>query len=387
MLATADDIQINFSSESTYDAEMSFVQLRGLLAQCARKFKDEPTLLRVNYPVMIVGDLHGQYKDLLRILGLSSSKTVDVAKDIKRYIFLGDYVDRGPDAIPCLITLMQLKVKHPKSYNLLRGNHETETINEKYGFKSEINRRYTKNFEQKILFREFNDMFAWIPIAALISNRILCMHGGISPRLNSLADIERIERPLLNVFSVPLAGNLMWSDPAHIETNYSFNTVRGVSCFFSEKAVIDTCNRLNLDFIVRGHQVMNNGYWFFAGTKMITVFSAPRYSADSKGAVMVINKNKEFGFVFLAPTEKLSTEKAFKDKFDYLDRLQYGEDLNFCKNADKSVDTQGEFSRSMSSRVDGDDSRNDGTDNKRSKKNGPIKETNKRGNSKRKSRR
>ncbi|CAD5217331.1 unnamed protein product [Bursaphelenchus okinawaensis] len=135
-----------------------------------------------------------------------------------------------------------------------------------------------------------------------------------------------------------------------VSDRYKPNTIRGVSVCFSEKAVQDTCKRLNLDFIILAHQVMYNGYSFFAGVKMITVFSCPRCALDSKAAVMVITKKKEMGFAFLGPnkSDKLSTDKEFKEKFGYLDKLQQAEDIGGPPNPDRSEDTKGNDSNSAS---------------------------------------
>ncbi|CAD5217329.1 unnamed protein product [Bursaphelenchus okinawaensis] len=306
--------------------ELHFQDLKTLILECTEKFKAEPTLLKVNYPVMIVGEIHGQYKDLERILALPTAKDADVAQNVKRILFLGNYVDRGSASIPCLITLMRLKVKHPKRYGLLGGKHEAEAMNGgRYGFKAELAERYKRIGEQNALFRLINDMFAYLPLAALVGKRILCMHGGISPHLTSLEAIDQIKRPISNIFSFPLAGDLLCSDPRYIDTDFRPNTIQRASFCFSEKAVQDTCKRLNLDFIILAHQ-------------------------DSKAAVMVITKKKEMGFAFLGPnkSDKLSTDKEFKEKFGYLDKLQQAEDIGRPPNPDRSEDTKGNDSNSAS---------------------------------------
>ncbi|EFO13166.2 hypothetical protein LOAG_15365, partial [Loa loa] len=100
----------------------------------------------------------------------------------------------------------------------------------------------------------FNDIFDLLPIAALIHKRILCMHGGLSPYLNSLDDIRNIKRPIKEMEESPLVCDLLWSDPVIGLTGFVKNVIRGISICFGEDTVLKTCEKLNLDMIVRAHQ-------------------------------------------------------------------------------------------------------------------------------------
>ena len=130
----------------------------------------------------------------------------------------------------------------------------------------ECKRRY--NFK---LWKQFINLFNHLPVAALIEERILCMHGGLSPDLKSLSQIEKLNRPS----EIPEAGilcDLLWSDPAQSNSPAILNLIpkkwgdneRGVSYVFSEKVVKEFLEKHSLDLIVRGHQVMEDGYEFFA---------------------------------------------------------------------------------------------------------------------------
>ena len=106
------------------------------------------------------------------------------------YLFLGDYVDRGRQSIETLCLLFAYKIKYPESVFLLRGNHECQNISRIYGFWEECRRRYSIK-----LWKTFINLFNHFPVAAIIEDKILCMHGGISPDLDELDRINKLQRP------------------------------------------------------------------------------------------------------------------------------------------------------------------------------------------------
>lgn len=129
-------------------------------------------------------------------------------KDTKNwYLFLGDYVDWGSEGVECITLLFCMRVLFPNQVFLLRGNHECATISRIYGFYEECKRRFSIK-----LWKEFIECFNFIPVTALVEEKIFCMHGGLSPELNQLSDIESIKRPT----EIPDEGilcDLLWSDP------------------------------------------------------------------------------------------------------------------------------------------------------------------------------
>uniref|UniRef100_A0AC34GS95 Serine/threonine specific protein phosphatases domain-containing protein n=1 Tax=Panagrolaimus sp. ES5 TaxID=591445 RepID=A0AC34GS95_9BILA len=190
-------------------------------------------------------------------------------------------------------------------------------INKVYGFYQELRDRFNEE-DANILWKSFNDLFAYLPLAAIIHGRILCMHGGIGPTLNSLDDIRNIKRPLEEPNVNQLACDLLWADPMIDLKGYVPNTVRGVSVYFGEDAVISVCEKLKIDLIVRAHQMMLNGYGFYCKRKLLTIFSAPRYypEKNNKGAVLRIDKNLKIGFHLLNPvTQTTRGESRFRNDF------------------------------------------------------------------------
>ncbi len=252
---------------------------------------------RLRYHIFTVGDIHGQFYDLLRIFEYGGYP------GDSNYLFLGDYVDRGKNSLETICLLLAFKIKYKENFFLLRGNHEAENINRVYGFYDECKKRYNVK-----LWKLFCDTFNCLPVAALIDDKILCMHGGISPQLNDLDQINKINRPT----EIPEEGkknlilgllcDLLWADPDH-EVNGWKENERGVSVIFSSKVVESFLEKHDLDLICRAHQVVEEGYEFFANRRLITLFSAPNYCGefDNAGAMMSVDESLMCSFKILKP--------------------------------------------------------------------------------------
>ncbi|CAI2297562.1 unnamed protein product [Caenorhabditis sp. 36 PRJEB53466] len=276
---------------------------------------DRCALIEVPHPVNICGDTHGQYTDLLRIFNACGAPTRT------RYLFLGDYVDRGRHSMEVIMLLFALKLALPKKMYLLRGNHELKAINKNYGFKQEVKNVYRDlgGEHGECLYNHFNEVFTWMPLAAHVAGRILCMHGGeyghvtsffaffsgISPCLTSLNAIREIPLPLETAKSNNLACDLLWADPEAKATAFAPNKIRAISNIFGPKQVDELCRKLDLDYIIRAHQVVEYGYAFFVDRRLITVFSASRYQEElhNYAAVVIIDADRELSFLQLKPEE------------------------------------------------------------------------------------
>ena len=268
-------------------------EIKFLCSKALEIFMEEPVLLEINAPVNICGDTHGQFNDLLRLFefGGRPPKT--------NYLFLGDYVDRGKNSVETMGLLLAYKIKYPQNFFLLRGNHESEIINHVYGFYDECRRRYSVK-----TYKLFSDCFNWLPISAIVDDKILCMHGGISPDLTSLDKIKKIVRPT-EVPDKGLLCDLLWSDPDKNADGWGGNE-RGVSVTFNENIVNKLVEDLDIDLVCRAHQVVERGFEFFADKKLVTVFSAPNYcnQFDNAGAMMMVDENLVCGFKILVPRIK-----------------------------------------------------------------------------------
>ena len=197
-------------------------------------FLSQPMLLEVRAPINICGDTHGQFHDLLRLFEMGGFPPAT------NYLFLGDYVDRAKQSIETITLMLCYKIKYPETFFLLRGNHECAAINRFYGFFVECKRAsrvssfvlclpvapspsrarvataparalFPGRYSVK-LWRIFGDCFNCMPVSAVVEDKIICMHGGLSPELEQLSQITELPRPT----EIPEDGllcDLLWSDP------------------------------------------------------------------------------------------------------------------------------------------------------------------------------
>ena len=204
--------------------------------------------------------------------------------------------------------LLAYKIKYPDKIFLLRGNHECSSITRMYGFYDECKRRYTLS-----LWKDFCAMFNYLPISAIIDERIICMHGGLSPELNDLSIINAIQRPQ-DVPDEGLLCDLLWADPEEI-TGWAPNE-RGVSYIFGQDVLSKFCKKHNIDLVCRAHQVVEDGFEFFGKRNLVTIFSAPNYCGefDNDAAIMEVDESLCCKFHCFKPLDrkdmKLTTSRA-----------------------------------------------------------------------------
>eukprot|EP00727_Mastigamoeba_balamuthi_P008763 m51a1_g4509 hypothetical protein (529) ;mRNA; r:395540-398192 len=270
----------------------------------------EPNVLRVSAPVLIIGDIHGQVFDLFALLDRSR----EAYGPSINYLFLGDYVDRGDFSTEVLFYLLAMKVANPYNVWLLRGNHETRMMSEFMTFQLECDFKYGSDE----LYGECTTLFDSFPLcAAIVGSQLgtfLAVHGGISPELASLDDIEQLDRFTEPPPSGPLC-DLLWSDPldpperisrheaeAWMAVQFVPNTLRQTSFHYGLGAVRNFLDANDLACIIRGHQVVDDGYKehrYLTSRKtpyVVTVFSAPNYCDmyGNKGAALMLGNTMEY---------------------------------------------------------------------------------------------
>ncbi|CAK7202108.1 3',5'-cyclic-nucleotide phosphodiesterase (PDEase) (3':5'-CNP) [Sporothrix eucalyptigena] len=264
-----------------------------ILRKGTELLRAEPNLLEMDAPITVCGDVHGQYYDLMKLFEVGG----DPAET--RYLFLGDYVDRGYFSIECVLYLWSLKIHYPKTLWLLRGNHECRHLTDYFTFKLECRHKYSETIYDACM-----ESFCSLPLAAVMNKQFLCIHGGLSPELHTLDDLKKIDR-----FREPptqgLMCDILWADPLEdfgqekTSDYFLHNHVRGCSYFFSYQAACAFLEKNNLLSIIRAHEAQDAGYRMYRKTRttgfpsVMTIFSAPNYLDvyNNKAAVLKYENN------------------------------------------------------------------------------------------------
>ncbi|XP_075075540.1 serine/threonine-protein phosphatase BSL3 isoform X5 [Nicotiana tabacum] len=269
-------------------------EMADLCDSAEKIFASEPSVLQLRAPIKIFGDLHGQFGDLMRLFDEYGSPST--AGDISYidYLFLGDYVDRGQHSLETITLLLALKVEYPLNVHLIRGNHEAADINALFGFRIECIERMGER-DGIWAWHRFNRLFNWLPLAALIEKKIICMHGGIGRSINHVEQIENIQRPItMDAKSIVLM-DLLWSDPTENDSVEGLRpNARGPGLVtFGPDRVMEFCNNNDLQLIVRAHECVMDGFERFAQGHLITLFSATNYcgTANNAGAILVLGRD------------------------------------------------------------------------------------------------
>ena len=273
--------------------------LISLCDEAKSHFSLSESLIELEGPLYCIGDIHGNIHDLFRIMNQMPSLMMN------KILFLGDYVDRGSFSVEVISLLFSLKLRFPHNVFLLRGNHEFMETNKIYGFYDEIMERYN----DESLYNRFNEIFEYLPIAATIGKKIFCVHGGISPKLNSIDDIKEISFPLATCKD-ELISDMMWSDPDKHAGDY-LESSRGVGKAFGSKALREFFSKTGFSLVIRAHQCMDNGYNYHFHKKVITVFSTSYYSMEENScAYLEVNDDYSIKPIKLNPIQFISRNKA-----------------------------------------------------------------------------
>ena len=334
---TRDDIGENF----VFDID----QIASLTKQCMEIVASQPNILKVSAPVKVFGDIHGQYIDLMNFFSKWGSPSEGPNGDIMTndYLFLGDFVDRGNLSLETICLLMALKVKYPDQIHLIRGNHEDILINSGFGFQNECQGRlHDESENDDSLFALINNFFEYLPFAAIIEDKILCVHGGIGSNVKKLSDIEDIKRPFEVVHEAQtrdqkLAMDLLWSDPTDNDEEFGIqpNLQRdsnnlGHIVKYGPDIVKKFLKDNNLSYIIRGHECVLDGFERFAGGLLLTVFSATDYCGrhGNAGAMIIINQHMQMIPHLIYPPEGgnnnwIEDEEYYKKRPPTPPRIRY----------------------------------------------------------------
>lgn len=264
---------------------LSEPELAHLLELAKEVFQNEGTVKEVRCPVTLVGDIHGQFHDLIELFRYGG------APPETNYLFLGDYVDRGYFSVEVVTLLIAFKVRHPNRVTILRGNHESRQITQVYGFYDECVRKYGS----ASVWQQFTEVFDLMPLTALVENKLLCMHGGLSPQLATIDEIRKIDR----IQEVPHEGamcDLLWSDPDD-RAGWGISP-RGAGYTFGPDRSKEFNHLNGLEIIVRAHQLVMDGYNLSHDKNVVTLFSAPNYCyrCGNTAALMELDENLKYTF-------------------------------------------------------------------------------------------
>jgi len=281
-------------------------EVKYLCEKAKEIFQKESNVQPVRAPVTVCGDIHGQFHDLMELFQ-NGGKPPET-----NYLFMGDYVDRGFYSIETVTLLICLKVRYPTRIYLTRGNHESRQITQVYGFYDECMRKYGNSNVWKF----FTDLFDYLPLSAVVDNQIFCLHGGLSPSIETLDHIRMLDR----FQEVPQEGpmcDLLWSDP---EDRYGWGvSPRGAGYIFGHDISEQFNHNNKLTMIARAHQLMMTGYNWCQNRHVCTIFSAPNYCyrCGNQAAIMEIDEYLRYTFLQFDPSPKKNEPMISKRTPDY----------------------------------------------------------------------
>ncbi|OHS95759.1 Serine/threonine-protein phosphatase 4 catalytic subunit 1 [Tritrichomonas foetus] len=283
-------------------------------------FSDESSLLELHGDFVVVGDLHGHFFDLVRIFqkfGLPPNR---------KYLFLGDLVDRGDFSLAILMTIFALKCQFTDHIFVIRGNHEFRDVCLNSGFFREINRIYSNETrhntkssdanddnisggiqkdaddnktnqkvqqEIKDIFDEVCDVFSVLPLVAIVNEEYLCVHGGIGPKFQTINQCSLIPRPINTLYG-GIADEILWSDPSE-EINTYRPSKRGAGFEYGKESIKSFLEKNKMKLLIRAHQPVQEGFKYSLNNKVITIFSASNYCgmSNNESSVLLLNEGKE----------------------------------------------------------------------------------------------
>eukprot|EP01090_Pellita_catalonica_P020221 TRINITY_DN712_c0_g1_i1.p1 TRINITY_DN712_c0_g1~~TRINITY_DN712_c0_g1_i1.p1 ORF type:complete len:308 (+),score=36.91 TRINITY_DN712_c0_g1_i1:79-1002(+) len=269
-------------------------EVKALCTKAREILSEESNVQRVDPPVTICGDIHGQFYDLKELFKIGGECPMT------NYLFLGDFVDRGFYSVETFLLLLALKVRYPDRITLIRGNHESRQITQVYGFYDECLRK----FGSVNVWKYCTDIFDYLSLSAIIGDKIFCVHGGLSPTIQTLDKIRQINRKMEVPHEGPMC-DLLWSDPEEID-GWGVSP-RGAGYLFGGE-VVATFNQVNnTELICRAHQLVLEGYKHMFQDTLVTVWSAPNYCYRCGNVAAILeldeNCNQNFKIFEAAPSE------------------------------------------------------------------------------------
>ena len=303
-------LNLNFnriiSREDTF--YLPFLKKDKVLAVCKEAhclIGNDPVLMHIESPCYIIGDIHGNLIDLIRIL-----KRIKYNGDTN-LLFLGDYIDRGEFSFETMMLLFVLKIKYPQKVYFLRGNHEfSSEITQSMELPDEISKQYG---EKDLIYQQILENFAVLPLAAIIDSKVFCAHGGIGPQVMDIQVINNIQRPVYDCNNYILK-SLLWSDPSE-KNGYFENSPRKIGYTYGQYSCKEFLRNNKLERIVRAHEYKDDGFDSCFDGLVTTIFSSSNYNdCKNKASAALYSNNKLdlIEFESVATVKRAFTEQKEK---------------------------------------------------------------------------
>jgi serine/threonine-protein phosphatase 4 catalytic subunit len=290
--------------------------IKSLCIKTREILASESNVLEVPAPVTIVGDIHGQFYDLVELFRVGGWPP-DTS-----YLFMGDYVDRGYFSVETLLLLFAFKCRFPKRIFLIRGNHETRQITQVYGFFDECIRKLGSTEIWTLATAAFDTLALAAVVGGGSSEARFSVHAGLTPSCDSVDQIRSLDR----ICEVPHEGpmcDLLWSDPEDIQGGWGISP-RGAGYIYGEE-VVSQFNHFNkIKQITRSHQLVMTGYREMFNKGLVTVWSAPNYCyrCGNAAAVMELDENMKSSYAIFGAcpndeSQRPSDDVELKEQPDY----------------------------------------------------------------------
>jgi len=245
--------------------KVSEAEYLGLINKARETLENKNLVKKNETEFFVVGDTHGNLE--------AARKPAERALGYKvPIVFLGDYVDRGEKQLENLAYVLSLKIDRPERVILLRGNHETESMNHRYGFYEVVNKRYSNSLYNKIV-----KLYKSMPVAAVFDDNYFLVHGGIPKGVTSLESIDKLNN------DKEAYQELFWNDPSENINGYEPNIQRGGFHLYGKEAVEHFLKENRLKKIIRAHEVYQAGYRYYFGGKLLSIFSVSDYRGGNQG--------------------------------------------------------------------------------------------------------
>lgn len=242
---------------------------------------------------LVVGDIHGDFDIIKSVISLF------LVKDkINHLIFLGDIVDRGSHSIACVNLILALVIKFPKKVHFIRGNHETLSVNSRYGFQEDV-QRYGFTNE---MYQQINEVFSQLPLALVHEGfGYFFVHGGIPVKAITLDELNKLPK-VFDLIENNTVMQMLWNDPKEGIGRSSYS-MRGTGIYtYGKERVDEFLKNNNLKMIIRAHEAFPEGSKYFFDKKLLSIFTSEEYYTYTQAKVAFIDKKGKI--TLLHPNEK-----------------------------------------------------------------------------------